>query len=74
VITIADYSAPQYGVRVTGGQDGRYAQALGEAAKLWQEGKLSVPVAQAFPFAQAADAHRLSEGGHVRGKLVLTPE
>jgi NADPH:quinone reductase-like Zn-dependent oxidoreductase len=74
VITIADYSAPQYGVRVTGGQDGRYAQALGEAAKLWEEGKLSVPVAQAFPFAQAAEAHRLSAGGHVRGKLVLTPE
>src|SRR3954469_17405537 len=73
VITIADYSAPQYGVRVTGGQDGRYAQALVEAAKLWEDGKLSLPVAQAFPFAEAAEAHRLSEGGHVRGKLVLIP-
>jgi NADPH:quinone reductase-like Zn-dependent oxidoreductase len=73
VITIADYSAPQYGVRVTGGQDGRYAQALAEAAKLSEEGKLSLPVARAFPFAEAAEAHRLSEGGHVRGKLVLIP-
>jgi NADPH:quinone reductase-like Zn-dependent oxidoreductase len=73
VITIADYEAPQYGVRVTGGQDGRYAQALAEAAKLWEEGKLSLPVARTFSFAEAADAHRLSEEGHVRGKLVLVP-
>jgi NADPH:quinone reductase-like Zn-dependent oxidoreductase len=29
--------------------------------------------AQAFTFEQAPAAHRLSEGGHVRGKLVLTP-
>jgi len=24
-----------------------------------------------FPLAQAVDAHRLLEGGHVRGKVVL---
>ncbi len=36
------------------------------------EGRFSLPVAQSFPFEQAAEAHRLSEGGHVRGKLVLT--
>jgi NADPH:quinone reductase-like Zn-dependent oxidoreductase len=73
VITIADYTAPQHGVRVTGGSDGRYAQALGEAARLWEEGKFSLPVMQVFPFSRAAEAHRLSEGGHLRGKLVLTP-
>jgi hypothetical protein len=26
-----------------------------------------------FTFAEAPEAHRLSEGGHVRGKLVLVP-
>jgi NADPH:quinone reductase-like Zn-dependent oxidoreductase len=31
----------------------------------------SLPVAQTFPLAQIAQAHRVSEGGHVRGKLVL---
>jgi NADPH:quinone reductase-like Zn-dependent oxidoreductase len=28
-------------------------------------------VAQAFPLAEIAAAHRVSEDGHVRGKLVL---
>ena len=26
-----------------------------------------------FPFADAAEAHRASQAGHVRGKLVLVP-
>jgi len=73
VITIADYSAPQYGVRVTGASDGRSVHALAEAAQLFVEGKFSLPVAGVFPFAEAAEAHRLSEAGHVRGKLILTP-
>jgi NADPH:quinone reductase-like Zn-dependent oxidoreductase len=73
VITIADSSAPQHGVRVTGGADGRYQHALAEAAKLFQEGRLRVPVERAYRFSEAADAHRASEAGHVRGKLVLVP-
>lgn len=31
----------------------------------------SLPVAQTFPLGQVAEAHRVSEGGHVRGKLAL---
>ena len=31
----------------------------------------SLPVAQTFPLAEIAEAHRVSENGHVRGKLVL---
>jgi NADPH:quinone reductase-like Zn-dependent oxidoreductase len=73
VITIADYAAPRYGVRVTGASDGRSVHALAEAARLFEEGRFSLPVARVFPFAEAAEAHRLSEAGHVRGKLILTP-
>lgn len=36
------------------------------------EGRLSVPVARTFPLSEAAEAHRILEGGHVAGKLVLT--
>jgi NADPH:quinone reductase-like Zn-dependent oxidoreductase len=72
VITIADFTAPQHGVRVTTGADTRAWHALGEAARLYEAGQLTVPVAETFPFERAADAHRLSEEGHVRGKLVLT--
>ena len=34
-------------------------------------GRFSLRVAQTFPLDQIAEAHRLSETGHVRGKLVL---
>lgn len=74
VVTIADFTAPDHGVRVTTGSDGRSWQALGQAAQLYEEGKLSLPVERTFPFEQAPEAHRISEEGHVRGKLVLIPE
>jgi NADPH:quinone reductase-like Zn-dependent oxidoreductase len=73
VATIADFSAAALGAKVTGGGDGRATEALGEAAELVDAGRLKVPVAQTFPFAEAAEAHRVSQGGHVRGKLVLVP-
>jgi NADPH:quinone reductase-like Zn-dependent oxidoreductase len=43
--------------------------ALGELA---QDGRLRVEVAETFPLERAADAQRLVEDGHVRGKVVLT--
>ena len=73
VATIADFGAAALGVKVTGGADFRATEALGEAASLIEAGRLHLPVARAFPFSQAAEAHRLSAGGHVRGKLVLVP-
>ena len=75
VVTIADYSAPQHGVRVSGGgsNDPPGDYALADAAALAVAGKFSLPVAETFSFADAAAAHRASEAGHVRGKLVLVP-
>ncbi len=35
------------------------------------DGRLRVPVAAAFPLAQAAAAHELSETRHAREKIVL---
>jgi NADPH:quinone reductase-like Zn-dependent oxidoreductase len=72
VCTIADFSAGALGVHVTGGGGGRAAHALDDAARLVEAGRLRMPT-QAFPFARAAEAHRTSQGGHVRGKLVLVP-
>jgi NADPH:quinone reductase-like Zn-dependent oxidoreductase len=73
VATIADFGAAALGVKVTGGGDFRATEALGEAAGLIESGRLRLTVAQTFPFTQAAEAHRVSQGGHVRGKLVLIP-
>jgi NADPH:quinone reductase-like Zn-dependent oxidoreductase len=48
--------------------------ALRDASALIEAGRFSVPVAQTFPLAQIAEAHRISEAGHPKGKLVLTVE
>ncbi|WP_275293385.1 NADP-dependent oxidoreductase [Amycolatopsis sp. La24] len=46
--------------------------ALRELVALVEQGKLRVHVQETFPFERIADAHRLLEGGHLRGKVVLT--
>jgi hypothetical protein len=72
VITVADFGGPQeHGVRFSSGDAGRAIHALGEIGELIESGRFSLPVAQTFPLAEVAEAHRVSERGHVRGKLVL---
>jgi NADPH:quinone reductase-like Zn-dependent oxidoreductase len=45
---------------------------LRELAELVEAGQLRPHVAEVFPLERAADAHERIEGGHVRGKLVLS--
>ena len=73
VVTIADYQgAQETGVRMSGGPNAKRAwYALGEIGELIDAARFTLPVAQTFPLEQIAEAQRLSEGGHVRGKLVL---
>jgi NADPH:quinone reductase-like Zn-dependent oxidoreductase len=72
VVTLADFSGPEHGVRVSvgalGGQpDGRHG--LAHAAALFEEGRFRVPVQAVFPLAEAATAHAVT--GPRRGKIVL---
>ncbi|MFJ8791553.1 NADP-dependent oxidoreductase [Streptomyces sp. NPDC102462] len=46
--------------------------ALRGLVRLVEQGRLRVHVQETFPFERVADAHRLLDGGHLRGKLVLT--
>ena len=73
VITIADYAgAQETGVQFSGGMGtGRALHALRDISAPIEAGQFSLPVAQTFPLEQIAEAHRLSETGHVRGKLIL---
>lgn len=48
------------------------AAELDALAELAANGQLTPTIAATFPLDQAADAHRLLEEGHVRGKVVLT--
>jgi NADPH:quinone reductase-like Zn-dependent oxidoreductase len=69
VVTIADFSAPEHGARLTSRTEAFHA--LPEAARLAGEGKLAPAIDSKFPLADAARAHERSQGGHVRGKIVL---
>ncbi len=73
VLSISNFAAGESGAQVTGGgADSRPMQALAEVAELLAQNKLVIKV-QTFPFDRAAEAYRISQGGHVRGKLVLVP-
>jgi NADPH:quinone reductase-like Zn-dependent oxidoreductase len=73
VVTIADFvGAQKYGVLFSRGDTGRAIHSLAEIGALIESGRFSLPVAQTFPLADIAQAHRVGEEGHVRGKLVIT--
>ncbi|PGH44376.1 enoyl reductase [Micromonospora sediminicola] len=70
IVTIADWArSAQLGIRRIGTE--RSAQKLDDLTRLWSEGKLVVEVAETVPLSRAAEAHRLVETGHVRGKVAL---
>jgi NADPH:quinone reductase-like Zn-dependent oxidoreductase len=84
VVTIADFTAAAHGVHLSHGApaddtgtalgaaaDPLASHGLAIAVTLAGEGRLRVPVAAAFPLAEVAAAHELSESRHARGKIVL---
>ena len=72
VVTIADFAgAREHGVRFSSGDAGRAVYALAGIGPLVESGRFALPVARTFPLAEVAAAHRVSEQGHPRGKLVL---
>jgi NADPH:quinone reductase-like Zn-dependent oxidoreductase len=71
VVSIADFSAPKLGAKVTDGSEGRRWDALRTATELFEQGRFRVDVQQTFPLERLGDAHALLEDGHVRGKVVI---
>ena len=70
VLSIADFSAPQQGAKVSTGATNQ-AGAYAEAARLFSTGHFHMPV-KTFHLADAATAHAESQAGHVTGRLVIT--
>ncbi|MFB6878801.1 NADP-dependent oxidoreductase [Streptomyces sp. NPDC056323] len=73
VVTIADHRAAEHGVLFAFAGPGAIRERLDRAAALVVSGALTLSVAGTYPLSRAADAHRESAGGHVRGKLIITP-
>lgn len=73
VVTLADVEgSAEHGVRFSSGSaDGHAFHALAGLGELVAAGRFWLPVDRVFPLADIAEAHRVSERGHVRGRLVL---
>jgi enoyl reductase len=70
--TIADQAgARRLGVRSLGSR--RSGERLAQLVDAYSSGKLKVFIWKEFPLADVVAAHRESEGGHLRGKVVLVP-
>jgi len=69
---IGDELAPRYGVTFVFTPVHPSGAQLAEMTPLFDAGQLNIHIDAVFPLQAAAQAHLLSEGGHVRGKLVLS--
>ncbi|MEU0910441.1 NADP-dependent oxidoreductase [Streptomyces althioticus] len=70
VVTVTDHrNAERLGVRVANAAND--SAWLAEAAELGAQGRYTPRVARTYPLKQIAEAHARSEGGHVRGKIVV---
>ncbi|GHO84065.1 zinc-binding dehydrogenase [Dictyobacter formicarum] len=66
--------APHYGVTMSSVMVHPSGEQMAEMAQLFDAGHLKTHLDAIFPLKNVAQAHKLSEGGHIRGKLVLTVE
>jgi serine/threonine protein kinase len=70
---LAPERVAEIGAQVSGGgPHSRPMEARARTADLRAQNKEVIKV-QTFPFDRAAEAYRISQSGHVRGKLVLIP-
>lgn len=72
VLSVADFSAPQYGAKFSSGPPKHPEQVLVEVARLCSEGRFHLHVEQTFPLEQTAKAQEVSAKGHVTGKLIIS--
>ncbi|HTU87207.1 MAG TPA: NADP-dependent oxidoreductase [Solirubrobacteraceae bacterium] len=74
VDTIIDWEAAgKYGVKTEGSLAGSSPEVLGALAKLIDQGKLEIPIANAYPLDRVRDAYTELERRHTLGKIVLRP-
>ncbi len=72
VLSVADFSAEQYGAKFSHGPPKDPALILADVARLCSEGLFRLRVEQTFPLEQTAQAQKVSAEGHVTGKLIIS--
>jgi NADPH:quinone reductase-like Zn-dependent oxidoreductase len=75
IVTIADPQAADFGILFAAGSgQQRPIKALAEFADLVADGEIKVTTSAVYPLADAVEAAKVSQAGHLRGKLVLLIE
>ncbi|XCW76056.1 Hypothetical protein ABZS17G119_04277 (plasmid) [Kosakonia cowanii] len=73
VVSVADFSAEKYGARFSKGPPENLDAVLQEIIHLFRYAQYTVSVERTFKMERAEEAYKISESGHVQGKLVITP-
>jgi len=73
VLSVADFSAEQYGAKFSNGPPKDPERILADVARLCAEGRFKLRIDQTFPLEQTARAQEISAQGHVTGKLIILP-
>lgn len=72
IVTIADFSALERGVRLAGGDPlAITTKDVHPIMPLAARGEFTTEIAAEFTLKDLASAHRLSQAGHLRGKIVI---
>jgi NADPH:quinone reductase-like Zn-dependent oxidoreductase len=73
IVTISDFAAGAQGAIVAGGDPTALtAETLPPVLDLAARGAFRTEITELFPFEQVSQALALSQGGHLRGKIVVT--
>jgi len=73
VLSVANFSAEQYGAKFSHGPPKDLERVLADVARLCSQGLFRLRVEQTFLLEQAAEAQKISATGHVTGKLIVCP-
>ncbi len=72
VLSVADFSAEQYGAKFSHGPPINPDRIFADTAQLCAEGRFRLRVVQTFLLEQTREAQEVSARGHATGKLIIT--
>lgn len=73
VLSVADFSAEEYGAKFSRGPPKEPERVLADVARLYSKGLFHLHIEQSFPLMRTAEAQSISAAGRVTGKLIISP-
>ena len=73
VLSVADFSAEEYGAKFSHGPPKEPERVLADVARLYSRGQFRLHIERSFPLEQTAEAQTISAAGRVTGKLIISP-